>query len=190
MTLPPCTLWESATWFGLWLLLIFRRCLQLVFYIQWYSDTFYPLVADRRATARTTETLSHAAFKQKKRRLSMPPRCQPRLLLPPLTCTKSGVQMVTPGYWEMETSWACPKTSTSKSSVSTTQKCAKQEVLDTPIQTCFIISIERISLYSSVSKKLNPKSKRHLQRHPRFRMACAHHCFWKAGCNTSTATVR
>lgn len=119
----------------------------------------------------------------------MPPRCQPRLLLPPLTCTKSGVQMVTPGYWEIENSWACPKTSTSKSSVSTTQKCAKQEVLDTPIQTCFIISIERISLYSSLSKKLNPKSKRHLQRHPRFRMACAHHCFWKAGCNTSTATV-
>ena len=38
---------------------------QLVFYIQWFSDTFYPLVADIRATVRTTETLSHAAFRKK-----------------------------------------------------------------------------------------------------------------------------
>ena len=44
----------------------FCRCLQLVSYIQWYSDTSFPFVADRRATARTTETLSHAASRQKK----------------------------------------------------------------------------------------------------------------------------
>ena len=58
---------EAATWFGLWFLIeCFRRCLQLVFHIQCFSDTFYPFVADRRATARTTETLSHAASSQKK----------------------------------------------------------------------------------------------------------------------------
>ena len=58
--------WKCKELNGLWFLFEFlRRCLQLVFHIQCYSDTFYPFVADRRATARTTETLSHAASSQK-----------------------------------------------------------------------------------------------------------------------------
>ena len=69
-TLPPCALWEAATWFGWCLFEFLRRCFQLVFYIQCYSDIFNPFVADRRATARTTETLSHAASSLKKTRNS------------------------------------------------------------------------------------------------------------------------
>ena len=51
-----------------WLVFLFeffRCCFQLVFDIQYHSDAFQPFVADRRATARTTETLSHAAISQK-----------------------------------------------------------------------------------------------------------------------------
>ena len=83
----------------------------------------------------------------------MLPRCQPLLLLPPLTCTKSAVQR----------SWACPKTRQANRRV--TQKCAKQEVL--PIETCFIISfyIFVFMIIKSKSASLS-RSKRHLQRHP------------------------
>ena len=53
----------NVVWFVA--MLIFRRCLLLVF-ISNDIATLYPVVADRRATARTTETLNHAAFRQKK----------------------------------------------------------------------------------------------------------------------------
>ena len=63
-TLPaPCTLWEAASWFGFWFVQILRCCSTL--YPMFWRHP-YPFVADRRATARTTETLSHAAISQKK----------------------------------------------------------------------------------------------------------------------------
>ena len=57
---------EASTWFGWCLFEFLRRCLQLVFYIQFYSDIFFSFLADRRATAPTTETLSHAVSRQTK----------------------------------------------------------------------------------------------------------------------------
>ena len=84
-TLPPCALWEAATWFGWCLFEFLRRCFQLVFYIQCYSDIFNPFVADRRATARTTETLSHAASSLKKNKEFEPEHVSlSRLLIGPV----------------------------------------------------------------------------------------------------------
>ena len=62
---PLCTLWEAALWFGLWLCSNLRCCFSWCLYPMILRH-FYPFVADRRATARTTETLSHAAISQKK----------------------------------------------------------------------------------------------------------------------------
>ena len=52
---------HAGSWLGVFTLLFSVG----VFIVQYYSDTFSPFVADRRATAWTTETLSHAAISQK-----------------------------------------------------------------------------------------------------------------------------
>ena len=54
----------NVVWFvSFW---VFSPLLFVSLLLQCYSDILYPFVADSRATARTTETLSHAASRRKK----------------------------------------------------------------------------------------------------------------------------
>ena len=62
----PYTLWETATWLVL-LLFCFRICCFTWKHICSNFATFHLVVADRRATARTTNLLSHAASRPKKK---------------------------------------------------------------------------------------------------------------------------
>ena len=69
-TPTPCTLWEAATWFS-WCLFDFCAVAFIWLFISNVtSDIFYRFVADRRATARTKETLSMQQPAKKKSSMS------------------------------------------------------------------------------------------------------------------------